>query len=80
MSKKEMIFSDFFQLLEIMEKKNLMQEPFLGYCPNYIVKIKFLYCKTKFVLQSRWLEGGRFKEGLYCDNRFCIAAWKEIVL
>ena len=25
-----------------------------------------LYCNTKFVLQLRWLEGGWFKEGLYC--------------
>ena len=57
------------------KKKFVRQEPFLGYCPNYIVKIKFLYCKTRFVLQPRWLEGGWFKEGLYCDNRFSIAAY-----
>ena len=44
----------FFQLLEINEKiiiiimkKKICAEPFLGYCSNYIVKIKI------FVLQER---------------------------
>ena len=35
------------------EKKNLKfvgAEPFLGYCPNYIVKKKKLYCKSMIVL------------------------------
>ena len=41
------------------EKKNkkLMQEPFLGYCPNNIVKIFFLCCKVPIVLQLKGLEG-----------------------
>ena len=55
-------------------KKKSLQKSFWAYCPNYILKIKFLYCKKRFVLQSRWLEGGWFKERLYCDCRFCIAA------
>ena len=49
------------------KKKKITAEIVLGYCPNYILKIKFLYCKKRFVLQSRWLEGGWFKERLYCD-------------
>ena len=32
------------------EKKNCV-EPFLGYCPNYIVKKKNLYCKGPIILQ-----------------------------
>ena len=32
------------------EKKNCV-EPFLGYCPNYIVKKKKLYCKGPIILQ-----------------------------
>ena len=47
----------FVSAVEINEKKkNLVQKPFLGYCPNYIVKRKFLYCNLGFVLQERGLE------------------------
>ena len=44
---------------EKKKKKNLMQEPFLGYCPNNIVrkKKKILYCKVPIVLQLKGLEG-----------------------
>ena len=51
------------------EKKKLVQKPFLGYCPNYMEKIKIWYCKTRFVLQPRWLEGGWFKEKIFCIAR-----------
>ena len=53
------------------EKKNCV-EPFLGYCPNYIVKRKFLYCNLGFVLQERGLEKKNCSENciaipfLYC--------------
>ena len=36
-----------------MKKKKLMQEPFLGYWPNNIVKKKNLYCKVPIVLQLK---------------------------
>ena len=40
------------------KKKKLMQEPFLGYCPNNIVKyFFFLCCKVPIVLQLKGLEG-----------------------
>ena len=39
-------------IIIIMEKKISVQKPFLGYCPNYIVKKKNLYCKTESVLQE----------------------------
>ena len=40
-------------------KKKLMQEPFLGYCPNNIVRnfFFFLYYKVPIVLQLKGLEG-----------------------
>ena len=46
-------------------KKKMMQEPFLGYCPNYIVRriciaILKLYCKK----QERRLVGLE----LYCNR------------
>ena len=51
-------------------KKNLVHNG-LGYCPSYIVKRKFLYCKTRFVLQPRWLVQG--ENILYCKRVGCIA-------
>ena len=39
------------------KKKNLMQEPFLDYCPNNIVRKKKLYCKVPIILQLKGLEG-----------------------
>ena len=75
-----MIFSDFYTVgingiyiyiylfiyLFIMKnEKKFGAEIWKGYCPNRIVR-GGLYCNTKFVLQPRWLEGGWFKEGLYC--------------
>ena len=47
------------------KKKICCAEIWKGYCPNRILR-GGLYCNTKFVLQPRWLEGGWFKEGLYC--------------
>ena len=34
-------------------EKKIGAEPFLGYCPNYIVKKKNLYCKRPIVLQRK---------------------------
>ena len=39
---------------KMKKKKKLMQEPFLGYCPNNVVKKnKKLYCKVPIVLQLK---------------------------
>ena len=51
-------------------KKKMRCSERMGYCP--------LSCKTRFVLQPRWLEGDWFKEELYCKRVKCIAieaAW-----
>ena len=52
----------------INNEKKICAEIWKGYCPNRIVR-GGLYCNTKFVLQPRWLEGGWFKQGLYCSLR-----------
>ena len=47
------IFFKCFPLLEIKEEEKKIfvgAEPFFGYCPNYIVKLKNLYCKSMIVL------------------------------
>ena len=67
------------------EKKNLMKffffgvEPFLGYCPNYIVKKKKkkLYCKKVKSIAS-WR--GLFRLENVLQYSGCIAEMEEIVL
>ena len=56
----------------IIMKKNFCAEPFLGYCPNYIVKRKFLYCNLGFVLQERGLEK-KIVVKIVLQYHFCIA-------
>ena len=75
-----MIFSDFstaenngknIYIFIMKNEKKIWYINWKGYCPNRIVR-GGLYCNTKFVLQPRWLEGGWFKEGLYCKRGHCI--------
>ena len=51
-------------IIRMKKKKILVQKPFLGYCLNYIVKKKNLYCNIEIVLQ----ETGEKVVGLYCKE------------
>ena len=68
-------FLRFFQLLEIVEKKIFIMKKkknlcrtVLGYCPNYIVKKKKLYCKAELYCSLRKKKKKHGIVRLYCNE------------
>ena len=62
-------------IIIIIMKNKKFAELFLGYCPNYIVKRKFLYCNLGFVLQEKGLEK-KIVVKIVLQYNFCIVEKK----